>query len=118
MPTISEAEIALIHRYVCEGISDPQRLRLLYLVADRPHNVTELTEALDIAQPTVSHHLRILRERGLVTAEREGTSIYYALRDPRVIEAIEMMRGMVADLMRERADVLNGGSTGGGKDGG
>jgi ArsR family transcriptional regulator len=109
MPTITDAEIALIHRYVCEGIADPQRLRLLYLVADRPHNVTELTEALDIAQPTVSHHLRILRDRGLVTAERSGTSIYYALRDPRVIEAMEIMRGMVADLLRERADALNGG---------
>jgi len=109
MPTITDAEIALIHRYVCEGIADPKRLRLLYLVADRPHNVTELTEALDIAQPTVSHHLRILRERGLVTAERRGTSVYYTLRDPRVIEAIEMMRSMVADLLRERADVLNPG---------
>jgi ArsR family transcriptional regulator len=109
MSTITDAEITLIHRYVCEGIADPKRLRLLYLVGDHPHNVTELTEALDIAQPTVSHHLRILRERGLVTAERKGTSIYYALRDPRAIEAIEMMRGMVADLLRERADALNPG---------
>jgi ArsR family transcriptional regulator len=107
MPTITEPEIALIHRYVCEGISDPKRLQLLYLVADRSQNVTELTQALDIAQPTVSHHLRILRERGLVEAERKGTSVYYSLRDPRVIEAIEMMRGMVADLLRERADILN-----------
>ena len=108
MPAITEEEIALIHRYVCEGISDPKRLRLLYLVADRPQNVTALTEALDISQPTVSHHLRILRERGLVTAERDGTSIYYALRDDRVIEAIEIMREVVADLIRARAAVVNG----------
>ena len=107
MTPITEEEIALIHRYVCEGIGDPKRLMLLYLVAERPHNVTELTEALDVAQPTVSHHLRILRERGLVLAERDGTSIYYALADTRVLEAIEMMRGFVADLVRDQASVVN-----------
>ena len=105
--SITEAEVALLHRYVCEGIGDPKRLRLLYLLAERPRNVTELTEALVAAQPTVSHHLRILRERGLVTAERDGTSIYYSLSDPRILEAIEMMREFVADLLRQRANVVN-----------
>jgi DNA-binding transcriptional ArsR family regulator len=104
---MTEAEVALLHRYVCEGIGDPKRLRLLYLLAERPRNVTELTEALGAAQPTVSHHLRILRERGLVTSERDGTSIYYSLSDPRILEAIEMMRGFVADLLRQRANVVN-----------
>jgi DNA-binding transcriptional ArsR family regulator len=104
---ITEAEIVLLHRYVCEGIGDPKRLRLLYLLAEHPSNVTELTEALGAAQPTVSHHLRILRERGLVTAEREGTSIYYSLSDPRILVAIEMMRGFVADLVRQRASVVD-----------
>ncbi|MGC9521143.1 MAG: ArsR/SmtB family transcription factor [Anaerolineae bacterium] len=107
LPPITEEEIALLHRYVCEGIGDPKRLLLLYLVAERPHNVTELTEILDVAQPTVSHHLRILRERGLVTAERDGTSIYYALADPRILEAIEIMRTFVSDLLRERANVVS-----------
>jgi DNA-binding transcriptional ArsR family regulator len=107
MPPITEEEISLIHRYICEGIGDPKRLTLLYLVAQRPHNVTELTEALGVAQPTVSHHLRILRERGLVLAERDGTSIYYALADSRLLEAIEIMRGVVADLVREQASVVN-----------
>ena len=104
---ITEAEIDLLHRYVCEGIGDPKRLQLLYLLAEQPRNVTELTEALSAAQPTVSHHLRILRERGLVTTEREGTSIYYSLADPRILQAIEMMRMFVADLLRERANVVD-----------
>lgn len=107
MSSINEEEIALLHHYVCEGISDPQRLKLLYLVAEQARNVTELTEALDISQPTVSHHLRILRERGLVTAERDGTSIYYALGDARILEAIEILRGFVADLLTDRATVVN-----------
>ena len=107
MQTISEEEVTLLHRYICEGIGDPKRLLLLYLVAESPKNVTELTEALDVAQPTVSHHLRILRERGLVIAEREGTSIYYTLGDPRILEAINILRGFLADMLKERADILN-----------
>ena len=104
---ISEQEIELLHRYVCEGVGDPKRLMLLYLVSQQPRNVTELTEMLDVAQPTVSHHLKILRERGLVTAERDGTSIYYSLGDPRILEAMNIMRSFVADLLAERANVLN-----------
>lgn len=104
---ISEQEIELLHRYVCEGVGDPKRLMLLYLVAEQPRNVTELTEMLDVAQPTVSYHLRILRERGLVNAERDGTSIYYSLGDPRILEAMNIMRSFVADLLAERSSVLN-----------
>ena len=103
---INDEEIALLHRYVCEGVGDPKRLRLLYLVSAHPCNVTELTEALHVSQPTVSHHLRILRERGLVIAKREGTSIYYSLGDPRILEAMNIMRSFVADLLTQRANVL------------
>ncbi len=100
-PMISEDEIALMHRYICEGVGEPKRLRLLYLVAERPRNVTELTELLDVTQPTVSHHLRILRERGLVNAERKGTTIYYSLGDPRILEAMNILRSFVADKVQE-----------------
>jgi DNA-binding transcriptional ArsR family regulator len=103
---INDEEINLLHRYVCEGVGDPNRLRLLYLVAEHPSNVTELTEALQISQPTVSHHLRILRERGLVTATREGTTIYYSLGDPRILEAMNIMRSFVIDLLTQRANAL------------
>jgi len=105
--TISEQEIELLHHYVCEGVGDTKRLMLLYLVSEQPRNVTELTEILDVTQPTVSHHLRILRERGLVTAERDGTSIYYALGDQRILDAMNILRGFVADLLAERSNVLN-----------
>ncbi len=107
MTPIAEEEVLLLHRYVCEGISDPKRLMLLYFVADRPRNVSELTELLDVPQPTVSHHLRILRERGLVVADRDGTSNYYSLSDPRILDAIEILRAYVADLMNDRASVVN-----------
>ncbi len=109
MTTLTEEEAILLHRYICEGVGDPKRLRLLYLVAERPRNVSELTEMLGVSQPTVSHHLRILRDRGLVEARKEGTAVYYSLSNPRILEALDMMRTIVAQFLAEGAQVLGNG---------
>lgn len=64
-----------------KAIADPYRLTILATLAASPDGVCvcEFTEALPLNQPTVSHHLRILREAELVTCERRGTWVYYNL---------------------------------------
>lgn len=65
-----------------KALSDPNRLRLLSLIASHESGeacVCDLTEPLDLSQPTVSHHLKVLREAGLVTSERRGTWVHYTL---------------------------------------
>jgi ArsR family transcriptional regulator len=98
-------EVNLLHAQVCQGLADPKRILLLYALADGPRRVTDLAEALDLPQPTVSHHLKILRERGLVLSEREGTAVYYSLADRRVIQALDLLREMLADLLSQQADL-------------
>jgi len=88
---------------MCQGLADPTRILILYFLADGPRYVTELAEMLNASQPTVSRHLKILRERGLVTATREGNSVYYALRDRRIIQALDLLRAVMADTLAERA---------------
>ncbi|GGM49772.1 transcriptional regulator [Longimycelium tulufanense] len=76
---MGEADAAELAR-VFKALSDPVRLRLLSLVAARSGGeacVCELVEPFDLSQPTISHHLKVLREAGLVTAERRGTWVYY-----------------------------------------
>lgn len=99
-------EVNLLHAQICQGLADPKRILILYALADGPQRVTDLADALDAPQPTVSHHLKLLRERGLVSAEREGTSAYYSLTDRRVIEALDILRAMMADLLAHQADLL------------
>lgn len=106
MSAITEEEAILLHRYICEGVGDPKRLRLLYLVAEQPRRVSDLTELLGVSQPTVSHHLRILRDRGLVATRKEGATVYYSLSHPRILEALDMMRAIVAQFLAEGAQVL------------
>ncbi|MFJ9554058.1 ArsR/SmtB family transcription factor [Nocardiopsis sp. NPDC101807] len=67
---------------VFKALGDPVRLRLLSMIASRDGGevcVCDLTPAFDLAQPTISHHLKLLREAGLIAAERRGTWVYYRL---------------------------------------
>jgi ArsR family transcriptional regulator len=75
---------------------------ILYALAERSLNVTELVQALDIPQPTVSRHLKTLRERGLVTATRDAQSVYYTLTDKRVVDALDILRRVLADLLQRQ----------------
>ena len=68
-------------------------------------NVSELAERLELPQPTASRHLKMLRERGLVMPEREGTSIFYSITDERVIQALDMLRAVLADQLQSQAEL-------------
>ena len=63
-------------------LSDPTRLRLLGLLQDGEQNVTALRRKLGLPQPTVSHHLALLRSAGLVANRRDGKQVFYSLNDP------------------------------------
>mgnify|MGYP001054298061 FL=1 len=106
-------EITLLHAQVCQGLADPKRILILYALADGPRRVTDLADALGVPQPTVSHHLKILRERGLVVAEQEGTAVYYALADERVIQALDLLREVLRTQLALRADLVEHLSAGG-----
>jgi DNA-binding transcriptional ArsR family regulator len=100
-------EVNLLHAQMCQGLADPTRILILYLLADNAHYVSELADVLEIRQPTVSHHLKVLRERGLVTTTREGNAILYELRDRRVVEALDLLRAVMGDMLSEQAKLIN-----------
>lgn len=90
-------EVAQLHAQVCSGLADPNRILLLYALAEHSRAVGDLASALQLPQPTVSRHLKILRERGMVTAQRDGQSVVYALSDARIIQALDLLRAVLAD---------------------
>lgn len=62
------------------ALGDPVRLRILSIVASHAHGeacVCDISSAFDLTQPTISHHLKVLREAGLLDSERRGTWVYY-----------------------------------------
>ena len=98
-------ELELLHNRVCHALGDTKRLMILYALARHPRYVSELAEELNIPQPTVSRHLKILRDRCLVNATREGAAVYYALTDERIIQALDLLRGILRDRITEQAQL-------------
>jgi len=100
-------EIIQLEADFCAALSDPTRIFILYALNERDLNVTELTNELGIPQPTTSRHLKVLRERGLVSTERQGTVITYHLADKRIIQALDLLRATMRDRMTQRASLIN-----------
>jgi ArsR family transcriptional regulator, arsenate/arsenite/antimonite-responsive transcriptional repressor len=80
-----------------QALADPTRLAILRELAGAPEVCAcDFTDCCDVRQPTVSHHLRVLREAGIIDSERRGTWIYYRLAPA------------VADRLRALASELSG----------
>jgi DNA-binding transcriptional ArsR family regulator len=99
-------EVTRLHAEFCSALADSRRLLLLYALDERPKNVTELTEELGVSQSSVSRHLKIVRERGLVSAERDGSNRMYQLTDLRLIQALDLLRAIMRDLAAERVELM------------
>jgi ArsR family transcriptional regulator len=100
-------EISQLEANFCAALSDPIRLLILYTLNDGPRNVTELATELNLNQPTTSRHLKILRERGLVETLRSGTTITYRLSDPRLIQALDLLRSIMRERLAYQAYLIN-----------
>jgi ArsR family transcriptional regulator len=100
-----ENEVHQLHSQLCAGLADPKRILMLYALSQQSMNVSELSEQLQLPQPTTSRHLKMLRERGLVSSDREGTSVYYTITDKRVIDALDLLREVLADRLQQQANL-------------
>ncbi len=89
-----------------KAIGHPVRLRILSLLArgKEPLCVCHIEERFTLAQPTISHHLRVLRKAGLVSANRKGTWVYYAAREP----GIAPLRAFLEQLQSGPSRALHG----------
>jgi DNA-binding transcriptional ArsR family regulator len=100
-----EQEVELLHNRVCYALSDPTRICILYVLAEGGRFVNEIAELLDAPQPTISRHLRVLRERGLVHTDRQGTAVCYSLADKRIVQALDLMRDIVVSQLAAEIDL-------------
>lgn len=100
-----EREVTLLHERVCSAMGDPTRIMILYLLSEGEMYVNDIAESLEQPQSTISRHLKILRERGLVETERQGTAVLYSLADRRIIEALDLMRSILNDQVRAAAAI-------------
>jgi len=88
---VMSAEQADLITGMLKALADPIRLRLMSIIAAADEAcVCDLTTPFDVSQPTISHHLKVLREAGLVDSERRGTWVWYRARR----EALDAIGGL------------------------
>ena len=100
MSRAEAVEFYELHARVCKAIADAKRLLIINELRDGPRSVGELADALGIPQANASQHLAILRDRGIVTTRRAGSTIHYSLTSSKVVEAIDLLY----EFMTERQD--------------
>lgn len=100
-------ELNLLHDHICRALGDPKRLLILYALHAQPLHVTALADGLGLPQPTISRHLNLLRNAGLVSAERQGAAVIYSLCDARIITVIDTMRAVLRDSLLRHSTTMS-----------
>jgi DNA-binding transcriptional ArsR family regulator len=94
-------EISRHQASMCAALADYNRVLLLYAIVDEPQSVSQLAQRVGLTQPAVSHHLRIMRESKVVSAERHGKYVYYSVTDDRIVQAMDLFRSSLIDQMQQ-----------------
>lgn len=93
-----------LHAEICKVLTDPKRLMLLDALRAGERSVGDLAEMIDVALPNASQHLAVLRGAGLVDGRRSGTSVLYRLAEPAIVEACDVIDGIVGRRLSRRVD--------------
>ncbi|GCE03781.1 ArsR/SmtB family transcription factor [Dictyobacter aurantiacus] len=95
VPTLTE-EDAVVQARLLKALADPTRLRILSLLSRHEGEVCvfEIVESFTLEQPTISHHLRILRDAGLVDCRKKGLWAYYYVRREALSRARDVIDGL------------------------
>ena len=96
------AELHELHARVCKALADPKRLMIINELDDRELSVSDLCDALGLPQSNVSQHLAVLRDRGVVSSRRVGTSMLYSLRGTKVLQAVVLLREFLAEDLAQQ----------------
>lgn len=100
-------ELTILQAGICQALSDPKRISILYALDERPRHVNDLAVDLGLPQPTVSRHLRVLRQQSLVLTERAGTWTTYRLVDHRIIQVLDTMQQVMFDALKRKTAVFS-----------
>jgi ArsR family transcriptional regulator len=77
----------------CRALADDTRQRILEMLLEREMCVGDIVDAFDMSQPTISHHLNVLKQFGLVASRKEGKQVFYAINRDHVVECCGRLIG-------------------------
>jgi DNA-binding transcriptional ArsR family regulator len=96
-----EERLFAFHADMCKMLSSPIRLKIIHCLRDREKSVNELAKECRVPQATLSQHLGLMRQRGMLTTRKEGTTVHYRIANPKMIEAFDLMREILSERLFE-----------------
>lgn len=101
-------QIYNLHADLCGMMASPKRLAIMESLHAGERSVSSIAEELEVSVSTVSQHLRLLRDKHVVVARKDAQTVYYRIRDPRMIEACEIIRSVLLDGIKAQGIMTAG----------
>jgi DNA-binding transcriptional ArsR family regulator len=92
-----------LHSEICKTLANAKRQMILGALRDRELSVSQLVEETDIPQSNLSQHLALLRANGVVRTRREGSHVFYAITNPKIIQAFDLITEVMQEAQDERS---------------
>lgn len=90
-------------QYLFQTLGDANRLKIIKVIGNEKKSVSEIVAKTKLSQPLVSHHLKTLRESGILETKREGPFVFYMLKDSKLIDAL----GLFLDITNSMNRAIN-----------
>jgi len=97
--SVVDKRVFRLHAELCKTLANPIRLELLSLLRDGKKSVGELTILSGVRQATVSQHLAVLKQKGVVSCGREGVNMYYQVANPKITIACSIIREVLFEYL-------------------
>ncbi len=94
-----------LHAELCKTLADAKRLKIIYLLGDGEKSVSELVRDSGFRQANVSQHLAILRQKGVITSRRNGTTLYYKIAFPKMVKACNLIRDVLLEQIERKGKI-------------
>ena len=98
--------IFLLHANICKTLANPRRLEIIAALRDEEFTATQLTQKIKISKASLSQHMSVLIEKGVVLSRREGVNVFYKLSDERITKACDLMREVLMKNLEQNKTML------------
>jgi len=100
-------EIYELQADVCKIFTNAKRLEIINILSDRETSANELIERTSLSKANLSQHMAVLKARGVVLARREGVNMYYSIANPKIIQACNLMKEVLAEQIQEKGRIVS-----------
>ncbi len=96
-----------LHADVCRVLGSASRIRIIEALREGERSVGELSDTLGLRQANVSQHLAVMRSKGVLKTRKMGTSIYYSVSNPKIVQACDLMRQVLLEQLKENEKLVS-----------